>query len=162
MNSKIEEFVQVDKVYRKKLFTIYILCVVIGAIIIGFGIPLCKGHIQKLPTIESLNIIEIIAMLCLFLPIPAAVYLFKTGLKILKANEYPYPGMKVIRPTKILTGSEARMRGKALIVLGIISFIFALVSASFTHYFFNQLRAPFPSDFFIKLQHSKDQSRNVL
>ena len=50
-------------------------------------------------------------------------YLMWFGIKIIKADCYPPPGMRVIKDTKVVKGSKARLRGGFLIFIAIVIFL---------------------------------------
>jgi hypothetical protein len=128
-----EEIVTADKTYRTRLFGIYILCVAAGTLAIVFGVPRLISYIQRLNFMEAQHTIEIvlICLLCSFFP--AAVYLIITGRNVLKHGAFPYPGMKVIRDTIVVSGDKARLRGKALIFLGSLFIVLMLAGIAIIH-----------------------------
>src|SRR5688572_19353929 len=48
-----------------------------------------------------------------------AVYLWSLGGRVLRAQEFPPPGLRVIRDTAVLTGARAVSRGRLLKVLAV-------------------------------------------
>ena len=49
-----------------------------------------------------------------------AVYLWSLGGKVVRAREFPPPGLRVVRDTAIVTGERAVLRGRLLKVLAIV------------------------------------------
>jgi hypothetical protein len=49
-----------------------------------------------------------------------AVYLWSLGGKVVRAREFPPPGLRVVRDTAIVTGERAVLRGRLLKLLAIV------------------------------------------
>jgi hypothetical protein len=58
-----------------------------------------------------------------------AVYLWSLGGRVVRAREFPPPGLRVIRDTPIVTGERAVARGRLLKVLAVGCVIASAVSA---------------------------------
>ncbi|MDD5675896.1 MAG: hypothetical protein PHC61_17125 [Chitinivibrionales bacterium] len=91
---------------------------------------------------QAIGVVELALLVCLFAPVPAAIYLLRLGLKTLKHQAYPYPGQKVIHDTHIVRGAQARRRGRAFIIMAVVSFVMSVTSAIITHYYVTVLRSP--------------------
>ncbi len=127
------EIVKTDRNYRRKLFTGYLIVLITGILIWNFIRPPFLNFIENLPNKERVEIKELIVHLFLFSFIPVAIYLITVGRKICKYNAIPYPGMKVIRDTVVITGRKAKHQGKGLIILGIAVIILLITSMISTH-----------------------------
>jgi hypothetical protein len=66
--------------------------------------------------------------------IPVAVYVIIIGRRTCRYKAIPYPGMRVIRDTVVVTGKKAIIRGKGLIILGIVTIVLVIASMICTHY----------------------------
>jgi 4-amino-4-deoxy-L-arabinose transferase-like glycosyltransferase len=132
MNSE-EMIVKADRNYRRKLFSGYLIVIILGILIWNFIRPPFLNILDNLPNKERVEIKEIIAHLFLLSFIPMAIYLITIGRRICRYNAMPYPGMKVIRDTVVVTGKKAIFRGKSLIILGIVVIILLITSMITTH-----------------------------
>ncbi len=131
-----EEIIQADKKYRIRLFSIYILCILAGILVLVFGVPSLISYIQSQNFRAAQRTIEIVLILLLCSFSPAAVYLIILGRRILRHGSFPYPGMKVIRDTVAVTGDRARFRGKLLIFPGTLFLVLMCSGIALLHYSF--------------------------
>ena len=63
-----------------------------------------------------------LVVLAILLSAPAvafAVYLWALGARVLRAQQFPPPGYRAIRDTRIVTGRAAAMRGQAFRILAL-------------------------------------------
>ena len=127
------QVVRTDKRYRRNLFTVYIAMIILGTVLVKWGRPLFTAYIMRLPVKSRIETIELTVHLLLLLFIPAAVYLIVVGRKVCIHRAMPYPGMKVIHDTVVVTGKNALLRGWSLVVLGTIMIIMVLISSIITH-----------------------------
>ena len=127
------EVVKTDKRYRRNLFTVYILLIVLGTVLVKWGIPLFTGYIMRLPVKSRIEAIELTIHAVLLLFIPAAIYLMVIGRKVCVHKAMPYPGMKVIHDTTVVRGKNALIRGWSMVLLGGIMIIMVLISSIITH-----------------------------
>ena len=127
------EIVKTDKRYRRHLLTVYALCVLLGIVLFKWGVPAFSRHLATLPVKSRVETIERTIHLVLLLFIPAALYLIAVGRKVCRFQAMPYPGMKVIRDTVLVTGKRARIRGWSLIILGSLMITLVLASSFVTH-----------------------------
>ena len=128
------EIIKTDKKYRNILFAAYLAAIGIAVIFIKFVWPVLLKHFNALDVKTTFVIGETVITIFLLSFIIPAFYLIVTGRKILQHNQIPYPGMKVIRDTKVIYGRNARIRGHVLVWLGYISIVFAVVSTLTTHF----------------------------
>ncbi|NLD93928.1 MAG: hypothetical protein GX639_14825 [Fibrobacter sp.] len=150
-----KEIIKADRNYRRKLFSGYLIVIILGILAWNFICPPLLNILDNLPNKERVEVKEIIAHLFLFSFIPVAIYLIAIGRKICKYNAMPYPGMKVIRDTVVVTGKKANFRGKTLIILGIVVIILLITSMIATHSIILRFKhSKFFSPFFINVQYN--------
>jgi len=128
------EIVKADALYRKKLFTVYLVMLLLGVVIWKWGVPALLHQLSTLPNREHIEVREIISHSVLVLFIPAAIYLISIGRKVCKYRAMPYPGMRVIRDTVVVTNEKALFRGRSMIVLGTAMIIIVVISMISTHF----------------------------
>jgi hypothetical protein len=56
-----------------------------------------------------------------------AAYLWSFGTKVLRASEFPPPGLRVVRDTPVITGEQAISRGRLFRVLALVCTIGSVV-----------------------------------
>ncbi len=127
------EIVKTDKRYRRKLFTAYLIAIFFGVVFWKWGFPLISGYIDSLPNKERIETLEIIEHTALLLFIPAALYLIVIGRRVCRHQAMPYPGMSVIHDTVIVRGKKALLRGRSMVVLGVVLILMVISSIIATH-----------------------------
>jgi hypothetical protein len=125
--------IKTDKRYRRNLFTVYLILIVIGVVVVKWGIPAFRWYLVELPPKPMVETVETSIHIVLMLFIPAAAYLIFVGRKICIFKAMPYPGMKVIHDTVVVTGKKALVRGWSLMILGAIMILMVIVSSIITH-----------------------------
>lgn len=125
--------IKTDKRYRRNLFTAYLILIVIGVVVVKWGIPAFRWYLVALPPKPMVETVETFIHIVLMLFIPAAAYLIFVGRKICIFKAMPYPGMKVIHDTVVVTGKKALVRGWSLMILGAIMILMVIVSIIITH-----------------------------
>jgi hypothetical protein len=126
-----QDIVPADKELRKK-FIIFIVLVTILAILIE---PYVKGYIEQIEKLspkdpelafkKSMFILKIALGFVSILLLSMGVYLVLLSRKILRSGQYPPPGMRVIRDTRLRTGGQARRTAISFIALSSILIILA-------------------------------------
>ena len=125
--------VKTDKRYRRRLFTVYGICIVLGIVLFKWGVPSFSRHLAQLPVKARVETIERFIHTVLLLFIPAALFLIVVGRNVCRFRAMPYPGMKVIHDTVVVTGKPALLRGWSMIVLGGLMIMAVLASSLITH-----------------------------
>jgi len=131
------KIVRVDRGYRRRLFLWYLSGMLIAGMCL-LAVRPAHRFIFSHDIITAFRYLEGAAIVFLLLFSIPAVYLIRTGRKILRHGSFPFPGMKVIRDTIILEGAEAGRRGKALIALGILSIFMSISGIVLTHVMFER------------------------
>jgi hypothetical protein len=135
------EIVRADAQYRRVLFTSYLVAVVVLLVIGKFVFPSCLRAFNHLSAAAYFAVAESAVILFLMLFIIPAAFLIRIGRKIVRFEKFPYPGMKVMRDTKVVTGRGALMRGRALIRLGYVSIGFAVAGSVAMHIILHVIRS---------------------
>lgn len=134
------EVLRTDPVYRKRLFLAYGVCVLAGVAATWFGVPRFMRYLAAQPFSHAVRTVELVAVgFILSFTVPA-LYLINVGRTVLRHSAFPYPGMKVIRDTRVRTGDSARKLGKFLVGLGIFAIFTALAGSARTYYMFEKMR----------------------
>ena len=130
-----QDIVPADKEFRKRFIVFLVLII----IVFGVAIFSVKSYLDQMgdlrrenPGLAGKKVIVLLKwwMGLGSLPILGlAVYQIHIARRILKSGQYPPPGMKVLRDTKIETGAKAKKMAISLIVLSsaIIVIMFFLV-----------------------------------
>lgn len=82
---------------------------------------------------------EFILILLLLLFIGPSIYLIYIGRQIKRSGEFPFPGMKVIRDTKVIVGEKALNRGRMFTILGYSSIILSISGSIRIHFTLTKL-----------------------
>jgi hypothetical protein len=128
----IQDIVPADKEYRKRFIFFLVLIVIVFAV----TILSIKSYLDQMAqlTRENPNLAAEKVMFLLkwwmglgSLPILGlAVYQILLARRVLKSGQFPPPGMKVVRDTKIKTGGKAKKVALSLIVLSSIIVVITL------------------------------------
>jgi uncharacterized membrane protein YhaH (DUF805 family) len=119
---------------RRKLIYIILIFSVLTFIIFGLALPEFESYLKQKQSQEALKIL-CIALSIMFLSalcIPA--YFYSVGHRILKAGQYPWPGMKVMHDTKVVTGNAARRKAYIAIILSYLMALLLLYGGVFVPY----------------------------
>jgi hypothetical protein len=133
MNSD-KVLIKADKEYRRNLFLSYLILIIAGILFWYFILPTLISRVENLPNKEHVETMEILSHLFLLLFIPVAIYIIVIGRRMCRHKAVPYPGMKVIRDTVLITGQKATIRGRRLIILGTITIVLTILSIIRTHF----------------------------
>jgi hypothetical protein len=133
------KIIKADYKYRKSLFIAYGAVVIGGILFFAFIAPFLIAELKRLLPHASFIISEIIVITFLLAFFGPALYLISIGKKIKQHAQFPYPGMKVIHDTKVLSGKKALLRANLLIYLGCFACALAIVSSISVHCIFHKL-----------------------
>lgn len=114
-----------DPVARRQLVVVLVVGTFVGALLIlGFEryhIPL-RDWILSEPGASAQRVKLVFLALAAVLIAPllgVAAYLWALGARILRAREFPPPGLRVIRDSAVITGERAISRGRLLKMLAL-------------------------------------------
>jgi heme/copper-type cytochrome/quinol oxidase subunit 2 len=132
-----EDIVPADKELRKKI--ILFLFVVTLAVIVAE--PYLKDYLdqieqqsQKEPELAFYKIMVVLKIFMGFvflLLLGMGIYLILLARRISRSSQYPPPGMKVIRDTRIRTGAEAKSITTLMIISSAVLILFAFLFLGF-------------------------------
>jgi heme/copper-type cytochrome/quinol oxidase subunit 2 len=133
-----EDTVQADKEFRKKI----ILFLIIVTLAIMVAEPYLRDYLdqieqqsQKEPEMAFYKIMVVLKFLMgsvFLLLLGMGIYLILLARRISRSHQYPPPGMKVIRDTRIRTGAEAKSITILMIVSSAVLILFAFLFLCFT------------------------------
>jgi hypothetical protein len=126
-----QDIIPADKNLRKKFF-IFLGLVTMAVILVA---PYMNDYIDQIKQMskenpdlafkKSIFTLKVSLGLVSILLLMAGVYLISLARNTLKSGQYPPPGMRVIRETRLRTGMQAKMAGISLIILSRILIIIA-------------------------------------
>jgi hypothetical protein len=128
--------IKANKTYRNILFTTYGFLLIAGFVLVKFIIPQALLAFRHLELHTSFKVAELTIILFFLMFAAPSIWLISIGKKIVKHDQDPYPGMKVIFDTEVLSGKKARLRGKIYISLGYICLIGILLGSMSMHRIF--------------------------
>jgi hypothetical protein len=111
-------FVKADKRYRNTLFLVYIVLLSAGFVFFYVIFPQLIKNSHSLDSSQYYTTAQLLIIGFILAFIAPASYLIAIGKKIKKHTQFPFPGMKVIKDTKVITGKKAIALAKMLIYLG--------------------------------------------
>jgi len=126
-----QDVVPADKTLRKKFFIFLGLSVIAGLIIVLYFneyLEQIKQISEKNPELafkKSMFALKVSLGLVSLLLLMTGLYSIVLARKTLRSGQYPPPGMRVIKDTRLRTGAQARRAGVFLIVLSCILILFA-------------------------------------
>ena len=126
-----------DPAYRRQIIIVLIVGVFVGALAI-VGVEHFQSRLRDWilsdPGALPQRVKALVLVLGVFLVAPLlvfGVYCWSLGRRVLRAREFPPPGVRVIRDTVLITGERAAFRGRLLKVLalafGIASVVLGLL-----------------------------------
>ncbi len=124
----MEEYLEVNRTYRRKLFTAYIVTLVIVIAGAYFLLPLISLYASTLHIFEKIRLWSTISTLFLLFCFVVAIILMRLGNKVIAAETYPLRSMRQISRVKLKKGPDAIRVGKFLRNLGIICQIVVPIS----------------------------------
>jgi hypothetical protein len=133
------KIVKADKKFRFFLFVLYGTILVTGALFFKFLAPLIVCKFQGITSQTYYILGETVIIFFLLLFIVPAWWLISIGRKIKFYEQFPYPGMKVMRDTRVIEGKKAVFRGKMLVALGFLTCIVAVLSSIRVHLIFQNI-----------------------
>lgn len=154
-----EEIVYADKNLRRWVLILAIALAVIALCVLKFT----QGYVRDIVALAEDNpqemlrksiVLANVGVISFSAGILAVFgYFLWLGIRIIKASQYPVPGMKVIRDTKILRGGKAKLRAGIAIALatGI------LIAGCAVAFFGSKLLAGLTEK-----AHEKSQTRNIV
>ena len=114
-----------DPAARQQVVLFLVVGVFVGALLIvafeRYRIPL-RDWVLAEPgaSVQRVNLVFLLLAALLLAPLLAfAVYLWSLGGRVLRAREFPPPGLRVIRDFPVITGVAAISRGRQLKVLAL-------------------------------------------
>jgi hypothetical protein len=114
-----------DAPLRRQVVFYLIVATCAGALlIIGFEryrIPLREWILQEPGAAHRLKFLFLFLAAVLTVPLLAiAAYVWTLGKKIIRAREFPPPGLRVLRDTPVITEEKAVARGRLLQVFAVV------------------------------------------
>ena len=141
-----QDIVAADKELRKKII-IFLLLVTIAVVVTGSYLENYLDQIeqqsQKDPELASEKIMFVFRLctgLVFLLLLCMGIYLILLARRTLRSGQYPPPGMKVIRDTRIRTGAEVKSITVLMFFSSVILIIFAFLVLYFPWAFENKLK----------------------
>ena len=131
--------VRADARYRNSVFGLYFFLTVFFVIFFNATLPVLMQEFQNLDLHTSFLVGEITVIIFLFFFIAPASYLIFVGRQIKKFGRFPYPGMKVIRDTPVLSGKKAYFKANLLLYLGYCTCFCVIAGAISIHFIFQKI-----------------------
>jgi hypothetical protein len=137
-----QRIIRADKGYRRKLLILYALFILVAVLLIGWGLPWSKAYLLRLELETALAVMQVVLAVMFLGFVPAGLYVWRLGRKIMVHERFPPPGVKVMKDTKLIEGKKARFRGRVLIVFSLVLILFGLFAAFYFPYTLHKLAGP--------------------
>jgi ATP/ADP translocase len=137
-----QPIIRADRRYRKKLLILYALFVLVVILLIGWVLPWSKAYLLQLELETALTVMKVVLAVMFLSFVPAGLYVWRLGRKIMVHERFPPPGVKVMKDTKLIEGKRARVRGRVLIVFSLVLILFGLFAAFYFPYRVNKFTSP--------------------
>jgi hypothetical protein len=135
----VPHIIKASKRYRNTLFSVYLILLCIGFLFYYLIFPVLLHNFKNLESSSYFNVAEITLTAILLFFIGPAMYLISIGRKIKHCAQFPFPGMKVLRDTKVISGHKAIFRGKLLIYLGYFACFISVISSIHIYFIFQKI-----------------------
>ena len=121
------EYIHPTQEGRRNLIAL-ILFSLVAAIAIEFWLlPAFFAHLHSLPKCNQWTWLRAILLSVIFFPPLVALWAIPHSLRLLKLNQFPLPGVWVLRLTPIQRGRPVRIRAIALLLLSALALAFPLL-----------------------------------
>jgi hypothetical protein len=128
-----------DPRFRRNVFTLYAAVIILGAAAIYWVLPALKEYFARASFQTPLSELRV-ALFLVFLPVLlTAFYSYRFARRVLRSDQFPPPGSKVLFDTEVIEGEPARRKARAAIALSVILVIVALVGTFYVPYWVEQL-----------------------
>ncbi|MDF1592325.1 MAG: hypothetical protein P1P89_12490 [Desulfobacterales bacterium] len=128
------KIIQADKSYRRKIIVILFLIVLSGlALFLGL-LPRINQTVHQIEPQKGLALVRCLLGVMFLAVVSIAIYLACFGRNVLKYRNFPPPGVKVLRDTRIVEGESATIYGQIIVLLSVLLFIFGLYGILITLY----------------------------
>jgi len=139
-----EKIIYADKGSLKKILLVFLLVGILSLILVQY----ISSLVQQLDVVETqqmaieklIFIFRTSTLLFSVVLVFFGIYLFYVGVRVTKSNQFPPPGMKVFRDTKVSTGSRAKAFSILLIVSSFISIICGVIVYAYASSIINNIQ----------------------
>jgi hypothetical protein len=133
------EIIKTDKHFRNRVIALYFTILAGGALFITQWMPRVLTMVSHLHQHSSIFIGETVVigfLLCFIFP---AVYLISIGRKIKLHGQFPYPGMKVMMDTPVISGKKAIAKANVLMYFGACAVVFSIAGSIHMYFVFQKI-----------------------
>lgn len=124
---------------RLLILVAWVACVIVGTVLILWGIPAGQAHLEEQEPATALRYIQVILAVIFLSLVPVAAYLLWFGRRVIRSRQMPPPGTKAIVDTIAIQGDAAETRGRIIVMLAGVLLLLALVGGLYFPYRFGQL-----------------------
>ncbi len=144
-----QHVIKADKRTRMLFILAWIVCVCVGVVLTKWGLPWAQGQLEQAEPAKALVAIQIFIGFVFLSVVPCGVYLFRFGQRVVRFQQMPPPGTKVIVDTKVLVGAKAVTRGRLIMIAALLLTAMDLASGLYLPYMISKefgeiVRQPVP------------------
>jgi len=139
-----EQFLKPDKDYKKKVIIILIISIIAGLAALAYfhiyfqEIKELAEYDHEQALAKMLFLFRIIMVSMAFTLASFGIYMSRVSIKTIISEQFPPPGIKVVKKTGLIFGRPAKIRGYIGIILAILIIITGIT---------------FPAFFYLKINH---------
>ena len=126
--------IKADKRIRTLIILAYIVAVLVMVVLLVWVLPLGSDNLEQVEPEVMLRIIQIVIAFVFLSIVPFGLYLCRFGWRVIKHEQMPPPGTKVIVDTRVLEGNKAVIRGKIIVAIFLILIIVGLYGGLYFPY----------------------------
>jgi hypothetical protein len=124
-----QDVIRADPLARRRALVAFGAILAAGAGAVTWGLPAAAAYLKQLPAADALRLLQWLAAAAFLPMVPFGYFTWRHGQRILASGRFPPPGTRVIVDTPLLTGREARGRGRALRMLAVALAAFGAAGA---------------------------------
>jgi len=129
-----EHIIKADKLVRTVIIVAWIVCVILGVVMVKWVVPWGQDRLEKAEPSEALKIIQIVIAFIFLSTLPFSACLYWLGRRAVVYRQMPPPGTRVIKNTRLLEGDDAVKRGRLIMGIAVVLLAVALVGGVYMPY----------------------------
>lgn len=134
------DILKADPVYRRKVLIWIFIIALGGSLCLILLMPFLENYLASHKPEVAFNIIKYTLLILMIIPALFSLYLIRIALRTIKHCQFPPPGIKVVKDTRILYDDAAKSRAVILIVLAVLIFLLCCGISAITFTLANLLK----------------------
>lgn len=135
------EFIEPTPGARRNLVLLFVVMVVAGLLTLEYALPAYLAHVKTLPFCEQVHWIEGALLALSGATMALAPWCLHNGRKLLRLQQYPFPGSMVWQRTRVERGARVRRQGYILVTASIVFLVVPLAGMFMVHGWASEVEA---------------------